>query len=101
MTTEPGKQATRQLPGLDPDSERFWTGGGDGVLLIHRCRQCARYIHPPLPHCGDCGAGDPVPTAVSGHGRVASFTINHQPWLPGMAVPYVFAAIELVEQAEL
>jgi uncharacterized OB-fold protein len=32
---------------------------------------------------------------------VASFTINQQPWLPGMQVPFAFAAIELVEQPEL
>ena len=69
--------------------------------MIHRCRQCARYIHPPLPHCGACGATDPQPTAVSGRGRVAAFTVNHQPWRPGMAVPYVFAAVELAEQPEL
>ena len=38
---------------------------------------------------------------MSGRGRVASFTVNHQAWLPGLAVPYVFAAVELAEQAEL
>ena len=93
--------APRQLPGLDGDNDAFWTGGRDGRLMIHRCRACARYIHPPLPHCGDCGAADPAPTAVSGRGRIATFTVNHQPWLPWMAVPYVFAAIELAEQPEL
>jgi uncharacterized OB-fold protein len=42
-----------------------------------------------------------APQPVSGRGRVASFTINRQPWVPGLAVPFVFAAVELVEQAEL
>lgn len=41
------------------------------------------------------------PSPVSGRARVASFTVNHQVWVPGLAVPYVFAAVELVEQAEL
>jgi uncharacterized OB-fold protein len=91
----------RQLPGLDQDNTPFWTGGARGELLIHRCGHCARYIHPPLPHCGNCQTPDPVPVAVSGRGTVASFTINHQPWVPGMAVPFVIAAIELVEQAGL
>jgi uncharacterized OB-fold protein len=101
MSTDTSRPPARQLPGLDADNHAFWTGGANGRLMIHRCRQCARYIHPPLPHCGDCGAGDPVPTAVSGRGRVASYTVNYQPWLPNMAVPYVFAAVELAEQPEL
>jgi uncharacterized OB-fold protein len=91
----------RQLPALDPDTAFFWTAGADGRLEIARCTACARYIHPPLPHCPMCGAGRVVPAVVSGRGRVASFTVNHQPWLPGLAVPYVFAAIELAEQAHL
>jgi len=41
------------------------------------------------------------PEPVSGRGRVASFTVNHEAWLPGLAVPFVFAAIELDEQREL
>lgn len=94
-------KTVRQLPGLDQDNTPFWTGGARGELMIHRCGQCARYIHPPLPHCGDCQAPDPEPVAVSGRGTVRSFTINHQPWVPGMTVPFVIAAIELDEQAEL
>jgi uncharacterized OB-fold protein len=96
-----GTTTARQLPGLDQDNTPFWTGGARGELMILRCRHCARYIHPPLPHCGDCQTPDPLPVAVSGRGRVKSFTINHQPWLPGMQVPFVIAAIELDEQPEL
>jgi uncharacterized protein len=90
----------RQLPALDPDTEFYWRSGADGRLRIARCVGCRTYIHPPLPRCGVCG-GQTAPEAVSGRGRVASFTVNHQPWLPGLAVPYVFAAVELAEQAAL
>jgi uncharacterized OB-fold protein len=41
------------------------------------------------------------PSPVSGGGRVASFTINTQRWTADLAVPFVFAAVELSEQAEL
>jgi uncharacterized protein len=91
----------RQLPGLDPDNQAFWTGGARDELLIYRCGNCRRYIHPPLPHCADCGTPDPAPTAMSGRGRVASFTVNYQSWLPGTEERFVFVAIELIEQAEL
>ena len=33
--------------------------------------------------------------------RVAAYTVNHEAWLPGLDVPFVFAAVELVEQPEL
>ena len=32
-------------------------------------------------------------------GMVKTFTVNHQQWLPGMAEPVVFAAIELPEKS--
>lgn len=90
----------RQLPALERDSAFFWTAGADGRLHICRCASCGRYLHPPLPRCPLCG-GDVGPQPVSGHGRVASFTINLQAWKPGLAVPFVFAAVELAEQREL
>ena len=32
---------------------------------------------------------------------MATFTVNHEAWIPGLPVPFVFAAVELTEQAEL
>ena len=37
-------------------------------------------------------------TAVSGRARVATFTVNHQQWLPAPPVPYVVAIVEIEEQ---
>jgi uncharacterized protein len=91
---------TRQLPALNPDTAFFWKAGAQGRLQICRCQSCARYLHPPLPRCPECG-GATAPAPVCGKARVASYTINQQPWQPGLAVPYVFAAVELVEQPEL
>lgn len=38
---------------------------------------------------------------VSGRGKVVSFTINHQAWLPDLPVPYVVAIVELAEREGL
>jgi uncharacterized OB-fold protein len=89
----------RQLPAIEKDSGFYWEAGERGGLLIQRC-VCGRYQHPPLPRCLDCG-GVLAPEPVSGRARVATFTVNHQPWRRGLAVPYVFAVVELEEQAEL
>lgn len=93
--------ARRQLPALERDTAFFWTAGAEGRLEICRCEACGRYLHPPLPRCPTCGGDKVSPQPVSGRARVASFTVNQQPWVPGLAVPFVFAAVELVEQAEL
>jgi uncharacterized OB-fold protein len=99
--SEPAPPATRTLPALGPDNQAYWTGGLDGALMITQCRDCAGYTHPPLPRCSRCGGANVGAAAVSGRGRVAAFTVNHQAWVPGLKVPYVFAAVELEEQSEL
>jgi uncharacterized OB-fold protein len=38
---------------------------------------------------------------VSGRATVASFTVNHQVWEPGLDVPYVLALVELEEQPDV
>lgn len=91
----------RKLPELTPETEFFWTSGADGHLRIQRCGDCGRYQHPPFPRCSACGSEDVAPAVVSGRGRVATYTINFEPWYPGLDVPFVFAAIELEEQARL
>lgn len=93
--------ATRTLPALEPETTFFWKSGKDGKLRILRCAACGHYQHPPLPRCPSCGSEDVAPEAVSGKGRVASFTINRQAWKPELEVPFVFAVVELAEQKEL
>jgi uncharacterized OB-fold protein len=89
------------LPVLTPETEPFWTGGKRGELMICRCQACARYIHPPSPVCPHCRALEVVPQPVSGRARIASFTINHQKWLPDMRVPFAIAVVELAEQPDI
>ena len=91
----------RKLPALTPETEAFWTGGKDGVLLIQRCTSCGTYQHPPLPICSHCRTESVLPQAVSGRGRIRSYTVNHQAWVPGLDEPFVFAVVELDEQPEL
>jgi len=93
--------AVRKLPVLNQETGFFWTAGASGALLIQRCEHCQRYQHPPQLQCSNCHSSRLAPAPVSGRGRVASFTVNHQPWLPGLEAPFIFAAIELAEQAEL
>lgn len=86
------------LPELAPDTEAFWTGGEVGELRITRCAACRVWFHPPAPVCPDCLSTAVGPEAASGRGRVATYTVNHQPWAPDLEVPYVVAIVELDDQ---
>jgi uncharacterized OB-fold protein len=87
--------ASRPAPRLDAVNRPFWTGGQTGKLLICHCGDCGGWIHPPQPLCRVCLSENVAPQAVPGTGVVATFTVNHQAWGPGMETPYVIARVAL------
>lgn len=95
------QQSGRILPEVSEESRPFWTGGFDHALLIHRCRSCRRYFHPPVGACHRCRSRDVGPEKVSGRATVAAYTVNHHPWFDAFPPPYVIAAVELDEQPDV
>jgi uncharacterized OB-fold protein len=89
------------LPQVTPENEHFWLGGADNELRFLRCGSCRYYVHPPAPLCPECLSRDLSPEAVSGRAVVHTFTVNHQPWIPGFDPPYVVSIVELDEQEGL
>jgi uncharacterized protein len=85
----------RPLPELTPENTAFWTGGERGELRIAFCADCARAIHPPQVICPACLSRSVTPRAVAGTGTVYTFTVNHQPWLPDMKVPFALAVVDV------
>jgi uncharacterized OB-fold protein len=96
--TEAPDPPFRILPRLTDHNRDFWTGGARGELRFWRCSDCAEYIHPPQPICPTCLSKAMTVEAVSGRATLASYSINHQPWMPGPELPYVVAIVEIVEQ---
>lgn len=92
---------TRKLPLLESLTEAFWTGGARGELLIQHCDACGHWQHPPLVRCPKCHSAGLAAKPVSGRGKVKTWSVNAQPWQRGVDPTFVFAAIELQEQAEL
>jgi len=91
----------RLLPEVTPENEFFWRGGERNELVLLRCNACRTYVHPPAPICPACLGRALQPEPVSGRGTVLTFTVNHQAWHPGLAVPYVIALVEIDEQSDL
>jgi uncharacterized OB-fold protein len=94
---KPRDKPVRLLPLVTPENEHFWTGGAEGELRFLRCTECRSFVHPPAPVCPGCLSKSCRPEAVSGRARVHTFTVNHQPWIPGFDPPYVVAIVELEE----
>jgi len=69
-------------------------------LLIEHCDSCARWVHPAIGECRDCG-GPLIARPVCGRGTVFTYTVNYHPYNPEIPVPYVIALVELAEQSGL
>lgn len=102
MSTEP---ARKPLPVPDPLSEDFWRAAASHALALQRCAACGWYAHPPDVICANCLSPERAFRAepVSGRGRIRSWTVMHDAFLPGFRpdVPYVVVDVELEEQPGL
>jgi uncharacterized OB-fold protein len=91
----------RILPRITDRNAHFWQGGRDGELRIQRCRGCGYFLHPPGVICPKCLSKDLGVQVVSGRAEVLTYSINSQPWMPGLEPPFVLAIVALPEQDDL
>jgi uncharacterized OB-fold protein len=81
-------------PAVTDETEAFWEAARDGRLVVERCASCGAESFPPRGMCRSCRARTMLPAEITGRGRVYSFTVNHQRWLPGLEVPYAIVLVE-------
>ena len=99
--TRPVTPTARLLPELTAETTDFWTGGEQGELRIYRCKACRGWFHPPSYACFRCRSMEVGPEVASGRARVAAYTINQHPWLPGFPPPYIIAIVELEDSPDV
>ena len=99
--SDPATKTPRALPRITEMNQYFWCGGEDGKLHVLRCEACGTWIHPYAARCPKCRSDKVSPQAVSGRGAVVGYTVNVQPWIPGVPTPYVVAMVQLDEQADI
>ena len=87
-----------ELASIHPDAntQPFWDACAKRELRFQRCGGCGVCRFPPLAGCRDCGATEAEWIAVSGRGRVFSYSIVHHPAIPDIAedVPYAVVVVE-------
>lgn len=77
----------------------FWAAAQRGELEIPRCASCGRWVWYPRAACPGCAAASPEWTAVSGRGRLFTWTVVTHPFLPAFRdkVPFVTGLVALEE----
>jgi uncharacterized OB-fold protein len=85
----------RPAPRLDSVNRAFWTAGAEGELRFNPCQDCRTFIHPPSPICPRCLSENVKAEKVAGTGVIDTFSVNYQPWMPGVEVPYVVARVAI------
>ena len=94
----PGTTSVNATLGIPPavteETAPFWAAAAEGRLLVERCRSCGAESFPPRGICRRCHGRSMEATELLGPGRVYSFTVNYQRWLPDLEVPYVIVLVE-------
>ncbi|MEV6068762.1 OB-fold domain-containing protein [Nocardia sp. NPDC052001] len=88
--------AKRVKPVISHDTQFFWDGTKLGELRIQR-RPDGTLQHPPVPAIWQDKAKETEYVVASGRGTVFSFVVHHAPKVPGRALPFVVALVELEE----
>jgi uncharacterized protein len=81
-------------PAVTEETEAFWSAAKEGRLVIERCSNCGADSFPPRGMCRHCRSRSMTAVEVTGPGRVYSFTVNYQRWLPDLEVPYAIVLVE-------
>ena len=89
----------RPTPTSLPETEAFWQGCRDGVLLLQSCRDCGHLQYYPRAVCTGCLSSDLDWRQASGRGCIHTFTTVHRALRPAFEdnLPYVVVVIELEE----
>lgn len=93
----------RPLPEPSELTRPFWEGLKAREVRLQRCQDCSQFVFYPRVACPECMSERLKWEAVSGRGKVYTFTIVRRAMIPAFQaeVPYVFAIVELEEGPRL
>ena len=62
-------------------------------LAFQRCGECLRLQHPPRLQCAACGSSSLEFAPVAPRGRIFTWTVTHQAFVPAFAAELPYAAV--------
>lgn len=75
----------------------FFAGLARGQLAFPRCADCGRFHWYPMQLCPFCRGASIAWEAVSGVGRVFSWTVVRHDFDPAFRAPYIVALLEFAD----
>ncbi len=82
-------------------STSFWEGIKEKQLLLQRCKQCSKWLHPPRPVCPKCRSRDHEWVPLTGKGSIYSWATIHESPHPAFKSPYTVVLVEMDEGPRL
>lgn len=79
----------------------FYRGLEAGQLLVQRCSACGTLRSLPAPACCNCGFLGWEEFALSGKGKIFSYTVHYHPPIPGFQSPHPVALVDMEEGVRL
>jgi hypothetical protein len=85
------------MPAANAETVGWWEAAAGHRLVVQRCTACGATRHPPGPVCPRCRATTSEWWPLPGTGRVYTYTVVRQAFIPSLAdrLPYVVIAVEL------
>ncbi|MET0895398.1 MAG: OB-fold domain-containing protein [Acidimicrobiia bacterium] len=93
----------KPVPVPSEEDRPYWDGAREHRLVLYRCTSCGRLKARHVIVCSRCRGEDFEWSAVSGRGRIFSFTVARQTSTRGFAdeVPYVVVLVAIDEDPSL
>ena len=87
---------------VDYDTKAYWEGCAQKKLVIARCGDCARWIHPPKSICPECWSNAIRHEECAGDAHVYTFTeIPQKAGKPRISVWAQLDTAEVIVMGEL
>jgi uncharacterized OB-fold protein len=99
MAPETQSEYKMPLPRMRGPAADFYKYCHAHELRFQRCTDCGTWRHIPRDMCAKCGSFNFEWARSSGKGKIFSWTVAEQPFLPQFKaiVPYVVVVVELEE----
>ena len=101
MSVQYDKEHPIPAPTVHPDNEQFWEGVQRQELVLQRCKECGKWLHPPRPMCPKCRSLETEWIPSTGKGTIHSWVVYRESPHPGLKVPYAVVLVELEEGVRL
>jgi uncharacterized OB-fold protein len=86
------KDRKRPPPEANPETQPFWDATARGQLLLKRCKACGELHYYPRAICPFCFSDKTEWEAVSGRGKIYSYSVMRR-----APEPYAIAYVTLAE----